>query len=230
MKKLSILLLAAAVLLLSACGSAAPSAPETTTAAPETAAEPTTAEVTTETTTEEYKVIEPYSYKGSGDKMLELKPRDDIWGLFVKSEGDGFFAVTGYDENNKFVDSLVNTIGSYSGLVFDNTLSSKYLEIKAQGDWTVEQIPVAYFDSIGTGETYERSGDWVILVSDHGISAHIKGNADKKFFSVVSYDDYLNYDDLLVNTLDPYDGEVRLDNPALFVINAEGDWSITLED
>ncbi len=71
----------------------------------------------------------------------------------------------------------------------------------------------------------EGKGDQVIVLSGgKPDTAKIRGNAGKRFFAVKSYGDI---SDLLVNTVDPYDGEVLVDAGTLVLeVQAEGPWSI----
>lgn len=57
---------------------------------------------------------------------------------------------------------------------------------------------------------------------------HVKHSGDSHF-SVISYENGEDYDELLVNTSEPYEGDVLISHSGNFSleINAEGDWSIT---
>ena len=63
--------------------------------------------------------------------------------------------------------------------------------------------------------------------------AHITGNTDSDFFTVTNYDANGESIDLLVNTLDPYDGYRPLDwldrqCTAMFEVQAVGPWTIEI--
>ena len=83
---------------------------------------------------------------------------------------------------------------------------------------------VLSFDSI-----VEKSGidDAVLLIPLGSSSAVINGNSWSRHFAVKTYGDGF---DLLVNTVDPYSGTVRVDSDAtVMTVTAEGGWSILLQ-
>lgn len=75
------------------------------------------------------------------------------------------------------------------------------------------------------------SGDDVLEIDslDYYYAFRITGGAAGKHFAVTTYDGYGQYNDLLVNTTDPYEGKVILEgDPVIAVVKATGDWSFTL--
>ena len=67
-------------------------------------------------------------------------------------------------------------------------------------------------------------GDAVLILLDAADIATITGNADARHFAVHSYGGSV---DLLVNTTDPYQGQVMI--PArgrILVVTAEGEWAM----
>lgn len=81
---------------------------------------------------------------------------------------------------------------------------------------------------------FSGAGDDVIDIPllDYFYVFHISGNKDAHHFSVKSYDSAGNYNELLVNTTDPYDGVTydMAQNAVLLEISAVGEWTIELVD
>ena len=235
MKKLLFFMALISMTLLCACGNSAGNHQHMTTSIPETTAKKAETTTTEETTTEEPPTKDLWSlvktYAGSGDQFIELEPFDEsIWAFYITgNEAGHHFAVTGYDKDNNYVELFVNTADPYSGVTFDSNQETALLEIKSAGDWQVNQFPIGLCDTIGKGETYQGSGDTVLLVRDYGFTAHIIGPNSNNHFAIITYKSNLGYDDLLVNVAEPYEGQVRLDQPAIIVVKAVGDWSIEFE-
>ena len=101
------------------------------------------------------------------------------------------------------------------------------LEIKAEGEWTVELISFGLLDVIHGGDTYAGTGDMVFLMYDYGKTADISGNVDAHHFAVKAHSETTT--DLLVNTTDPYEGTVLLRDKFFVVeVTAESPWTFTL--
>lgn len=186
--------------------------------------------VDTPTPDEERVIPDPIVYTGSGDDVLEIKTLDDIWLLRVTgNSGAHHFAIKGYDENGEYVELFVNTTEPYSGVTFDPTLSTRTLEVSAEGDWTIEVVSLALMETIHGGQTYSGDGDMIFLIADYGKTADITGNAGAHHFAVKSYG--ATSWDLLVNTTDPYEGTVLLKELPFFIaVTAESPWSFTLSE
>lgn len=168
-------------------------------------------------------------YSGSGDDVLTIEPLDGAYVFYITGNaGANHFAVTSYDSAGNYVDLLVNTTDPYNGLVVDLTQSATVLEIKATGDWQITLSSIYNVDIVSAGMTHTGSGDSVFLIAGDVSVATITGNAGANHFAVKAYGS--NDSDLLVNTTDPYEGKVLVKcDPAFFVVDSEGDWSITLE-
>lgn len=239
MKKLLALLLAMMLALsLAACGDTAnaesnnPQNSESVTAseapAPSETAE-TTPEPTPEPTLTPLVVPDPVVYTGSGDDVISIEPPDGLWVLTISGNSEGrHFAVKGYDDNLNSTELFVNTTDPYSGTTIDPSFSTTTLEISAKGSWTVAVRSIYEMSIVSGGETYTGTGDSVFLVSGVNTTATIEGNSGGRHFAVHSYGTESN--ELLVNTTDPYSGKVLLrGNPVVISVDAEGDWSITLD-
>lgn len=166
-------------------------------------------------------------YSGSGDDYFEITPLDELWYMEITGNVSGnHFAVKGYDSFGEYTELFVNTLEPYSGSVFELEQSTRMLEVTSTGDWTVRVKPLSSAPVLPINEAYSGSGDAVLLVPSGCTSAKITGNSGSNHFAVKGYGDYY---DLLVNTLDPYSGTVRLErNIVVLTITAEGSWQITV--
>lgn len=178
-------------------------------------------------------VIEPVvansgnGYSGNGDDYFEIAPLDELWYMEITGNAaSNHFAVKGYDASGDYTELFVNTLEPYSGSVLDPEQSTRMLEVTSSGDWTVRLKPLSGAPVLTTNETYSGSGDAVLLVPTGCTSAKITGNSASHHFAVKGYGDYYN---LLVNTIDPYAGTVRLErNTVVLTVTAEGSWQITV--
>lgn len=168
------------------------------------------------------------SYSGSGDDYIEIDPLDDLWYIEITgNQSSGHFAVKGYDAAGDYKDLFVNTVEPYRGSVFELEQSTRLLEINAPDSWSVKIKPLAEAPRLTASEMYSGVGDAVLLLPSGCTSAKITGNGGSNHFAVKGYG---NYCDLLVNTIDPYNGTVRLGkNTVLLTITADGGWQITVQ-
>lgn len=229
-KALSVALAAALVVSLAACESSS-SAP-----APAPAPVPEVAEKSQEPVPEpepepvvEWIPFDSITYSGTGDSVIEIAPPDDrAWMLEISGNSSTrHFAVEGYDKNMNSTELFVNTTRAYEGFVIDPSLSTVLLEVSAVGDWAITVHDLyATVPSISKGQTVSGFGDAIYEIVSYGTTAKIEGNSDARHFSVETFGE--KYDELLVNTVDPYAGSVMLKgDPFLMIINSDSDWSIT---
>lgn len=176
------------------------------------------------------------TYNGSGDDFIVIEKPDKGMPALLVVKGNSrarHFSITSYDENRDYVDLLVNTTESYYGLVaidLPNHTQTKYLEISAEGSWTIDVYHIGSAPKISIGNPVSESGDYVLWIEDEPVIAEITGNSSERHFSIISYDIYGNYGDLLVNTTSRYFGRVMIPKDTLLLnISAEGNWSIDLK-
>lgn len=188
---------------------------------------------TSETTTESTTAVDltptvSNIYTGNGDDVIEIELLPEISVFQITGNADDMhFAVKGYDTDGNSTGLFVNTTDVYSGTVIDPTQETTLLEISATGDWKVEVSSIYSQQMISIGDTISGSGDEILLIKNYGKTASIVGNASEYHFAVKTYGAKGN--DLLVNTTDPYDGKVMLnDEPVIMEITAVGEWSVTL--
>lgn len=178
----------------------------------------------------EYVPHDPIVLTGSGDDVLEIDSLDYYYAFRITGGAAGkHFAVTTYDANGNYSELLVNATGQYSGVTYDPSLNVGMIEVKATGEWTIEIVELLTLDIIEIGDTLTGTGDSVFSLLTAGKTATISGGAAGKHFAVTTYNGYGQYNDLLVNTTDPYEGKVILEgDPVIAVVKATGDWSFTL--
>jgi len=174
-----------------------------------------------------------FSYTGNGDDYFKIEKPDDIALIFISGNSEfKHFAVQGVDKNGNNTKLFVNTTDVYTGirtLDFLDKNNTSYLEVKSSGDWEIEIWPITKATKLNVGSRLVGMGDEVIMFTDiSGLpnSANIKGNKEEKHFAVISWG---NHRELLVNTVDEYEGTVRITNPIYFIeIIANDMWEITL--
>lgn len=167
------------------------------------------------------------SYSGSGDDYIDITPLDDLWYMEISGNQAGsHFAVKGYNASDDYAELFVNTTDPYKGSVFELEQSTRMLEITASDSWSVNLRPLSDAPRLTADEAYSGIGDAVLLLPSGCTSAQISGNDWSRHFAVKAYGDYF---DLLVNTVDPYSGRVRLErNAVVLTVTAEGGWTITV--
>lgn len=171
---------------------------------------------------------EPITYTGSGDDYFDISPFDSLYYFQITGNSDArHFSVTGYDSSGDYTELFVNTTDYYTGSVLDSEQNTRTLEVKAEGDWTIIIVSLYTAPVVKAGETYSGIDDAVLLIPLGSSSAVINGNSLARHFAVKTYGSGF---DLLVNTVDPYNGTVRVDSDAtVMAVTAEGGWSIFLQ-
>lgn len=178
-------------------------------------------------------ILEPVTYSGSGDDVIDIAPFGQPWMMHITGNSSGrHFAVKGYDSNSESVDLFVNVSDPYDGYVFDHTQSTTTLEISAEGDWTIELVSLYTADVLGVDTPITGQGDRVLAVAFPDIlwTFHITGNSDEHHFAVKGYDPLLNSTELFVNTSEYYDG-VTLDasqSTAYLAVTSESEWTVEI--
>lgn len=174
-------------------------------------------------------IPDPVTYTGSGDDVIEIAPFPDTLYVFEISGNDAErnFIVKTYNSDGEYGELLVNTLDKYRGITMDSDFNVSAIEVKATGDWTITQRSMHDLDVMQAGQTYNGTGDSIVLVKGGGSTATITGNDAERNFVVRAYNAQ-GRRSLLVNELDKYSGKVVAKDPIIFHISAVGDWSITL--
>lgn len=218
---------AAAVALLAGCSSAAvgSAAPSTSTTAAPVSRPVVTTTRPAPTTTVAPPLAAPRVYEGRGDDVVTLDkgpgsalvdfecPRCTS-NVIVKTDGQESL--------------LVNEIGAYKGRtvidVYDNSMTST-VEIKAGGAWKMTVTEGITAARASRGEPITGHGDDVILIGGSTTKAAVEHRrGDSNFIVKTISNDGMDYP---VNAIGGYSGTVLMPTPALVIIQADGDWSIT---
>lgn len=164
-----------------------------------------------------------FTYSGSGDDVVSgLTTGNSICCLKFTCTGDGHKAVKGHFGDS--YDLLVNTTNSYTGYTLLYPNQEYTLEITAKGAWTAEALTIGY----STTDSFSGQGDWVspiFIASSDTYSIVAEGGGH---FLVRGYHNDGSYD-LLVNTINPYSGNVMFKNKgeySFFEITGERNWNI----
>lgn len=213
MKRLTAL--AVAILLTSGCASAANSAGrDGEHEAPESSA--------SSAAESSYTPIDPMSFQGSGDDVLDIGDFSDSAVLTFTCNGCSSNTTLKTDGREGL---LVNTIGSYAGSHFINLMNGSMTTrviIGATGSWRVTIEDVVAASSAKSG-----SGDAALLYLDDATKARITNRGESNFV-VKSYPLSGNRGGLLVNEIGSYQGTVPLEAPAFVQVISSGSWTIDL--
>jgi hypothetical protein len=179
-------------------------------------------------------IPDPVTLEGSGDDVVDANLGFRIGTAHITYEGTGHFAVKNLDDNNEWIDLLVNDSGPYDGWLpigfFDSEEQTERFEVNASGPWKIIVYPLSEVNmnhicdvpTVCTG----KGDDIVFLRGSKPDKAHVT-SVEKGHFAVksISLSDY----DLLVNDTGPYEGTVLLDpDTIVLIISAEGNWSIDI--
>ena len=203
--------------------------PPTETPEPTETLEPTETPIPTETP-EPAATPVPLFLSGSGDSIVDVEwePLLAIVHI-IGNSASNHFAVISLDSENESIDLLVNTTESYDGVHLINIEEQvKRFEITASGDWTLKISDAGAAPVLQSPGVYDGQNDAVLIIrGEPADTAIIKGNDGANHFAVFSHG--FSGKDLLVNTTDPYDGTVLIDQDVvIFEITATGSWSIEI--
>jgi hypothetical protein len=172
------------------------------------------------------------SLTGTGDQVLNLPlPAGEV--AFAHITGgapSSNFVVWADDANNNHLDLLVNTVDSYIGTVpvsFDKEPAARIgVTSSSPSPWTI--VVLAVSAARHESGAFQGTGDDVIVTPVSPLQYHISGGAPSSNFIVWSYDGNGNALDLLVNTVDPYDGVVAVPpHHYIVVVTASSPWSVS---
>ena len=171
----------------------------------------------------------PLLFEGTGAQVVDMD-----WGgqpaiVHVVYKGSSYFGVTSHDANNEQIALLVNTVGSYDGVVPLDLHDSDYtrrLVVDASGPWTIEVKPVTDIDILRVPGTIEGSGDYMFALKGGSPDIAKITSASDAYFGVEGYSQSSGHD-LLVNEVGAYSGTVLLTRDTfLMIVTADGPWSI----
>jgi hypothetical protein len=142
-------------------------------------------------------------------------------------KGSRNFIVQSYGPDDK-KDFLVNTIGNYTGIRPMFGEGEWYLEINADGAWTVTIEPIG--PESGAAQGIEGHGDYVSGVFEPTKTGNVPYNlkhTGKRNFIVQLI--CAGGQDFVANEIGAFEGSVVAsfrDGPCLWEVQADGDWSV----
>lgn len=173
------------------------------------------------------------SLSGSGDTATEMIELEAGFAVFEGSySGSGNFIVQLMDENGNNVELLVNEIGSYNGKTFAiiNTDGNYYLNVTASSSWNFSIYQSAPPNMVDAPTELSGRGDDVVFVNAESGNYKFTSTHQGSSNFIVR----LNGTGLLVNEIGNYSGSTRqqlsTSGVYVFVVNADGNWSIKIEE
>jgi len=203
--------------------------PATTTVAPTTVAPttvaPTTVAPTTAAPTTTVAPPPPTIINGVGDDTRQISiPGGGLGVANITNDGQTNFEVLALDENENLIEDVVVTIGPYEGSVVLPE-GTNFLEITAEGAWTVEVMAPAAAPAFD-GEEAAGSGDMVLRYAGSGGTASITHDGEELFMVRTYLENGTT--ETLVDEDGPVDLQVEMLGPALVQVTADGDWTISV--
>lgn len=173
-------------------------------------------------------------HRGNGDDVIRITRPEAAPALLLIS-GNGprsNFSVWAINGSGRQTDLLVNTVDRYRGSVLSGS-DTEMLEINAEGSWTVAVFAVGQrAHRLGRGESVSGEGDdvlWLRTTGTGGTIATVSGNSARENFAVWALNPGGQRTALLVNTIDRYNGRVRVPTGTrLLAVSAVGNWVVSL--
>ncbi len=204
-----------------------------TTTAPATTARPTTTVKATTTTAESTTTLAPTTtlpapviFTGRGDNVVDIGAGNSRYVIHGTHNGSRNFIVTALDTNLERVDGTFNEIGVYDGTVLLNIYGSasdvRYLQVEADGDWSLELLEVRQVPSVEG--TFTGHGSAVLFYSGDGGIFTITHDGERNFIvrSITS-----ESSEGVVNEIGVYSGRQPIAGPGIISIMADGNWTFT---
>lgn len=172
---------------------------------------------------------QPITLTGTGDAVVDFDKWNGPALMRVTHKGFRNFILRNYPAgSNDYYDLLVNTIGSYQGVLpldFRDSERTGRLIINADGQWEVLIDPLDTIKYLTVPGTYQSVGDDVV-----GLNGRMPDllQIDASFASSnFVVEAITGVRELLVNEIAPYTGTVMLsDNTSILIVTASGPWSI----
>ncbi|MFI6296907.1 hypothetical protein ACIBEJ_35320 [Nonomuraea sp. NPDC050790] len=166
-------------------------------------------------------------FSGSGDDLIKIRATTARSIVKLTHAGEANFIVWSLTPSGKKIELVANTIGDYTGTTLLNPNSTKLgaIEIKADGDWTAEVLPVSYA-ATWKSATIRLAGDKVLKLKtpSRGLRSVRYAHSGDGNFIVWAYP-MSGSPDLLVNKIGRASGRVVLPAGTKYVtVKANGSW------
>jgi hypothetical protein len=171
-----------------------------------------------------------FTKAGRGDTVFVVPaPYNNEATLVVaKYTGSSNFIVQTLASDNSMEALLVDTIGTYHGVVamdFDGSNPPVRIEVQAGGAWSITLRNASTAPTFGAYTA--GSGDWVVAYKGNANTAALAFRGQGNFI-VQQYDTVGQSANLLADEIGNYNGTVPVDSSGFLVIQAAGAWSVTL--
>ena len=191
-----------------------------TTAATTTTAAPTTTIAATTTTIPPAPIV----FNGSGNDVVDIGAENTRFVLQASHDGTSNFQVELLDTALQPIDFPVNAIGPYTGTVVMSITNGRYLQVTADGNWSLQLIDASTLPV--AGDTFNGAGDSVVLYN--GTSGIFQITHDgQSNFQVVLHDVTTGAPTaFVVNEIGNYTGRNPIaSGPVLVAVVADGNWT-----
>lgn len=164
---------------------------------------------------------------GHGDQVVRLPGTAGV--VTIKYRGNSLFYLSTLDNTNSIQEFLASSYGNYSGTVpfgLEQPVSSKRIQVNAEGPWELEFRPVSSANRFKTSGT----GDAVMLHTGPPRDLQLTHQNGSLFMVLVSAGGYQNWDILTSSYGSSYRGTVASPaGPLVYTIRADGKWTAKLK-
>jgi hypothetical protein len=179
----------------------------------------------------DYGNLQTHEFSGSGDSVeSNIELEEGLIVIDATHDGSRNFIVHLIDQERDHL--FVNEIGEYEGETADNLSYGEYdLSVDADGEWGIE-IRQPYVNR-GYNLPVEESGDGPTVIGPyefdgiHTLTAEHDGESN----FIIHIRPEVGHPELVVNDIGEYEGEssVRFSESGWIAIQADGDWSVSVE-
>jgi hypothetical protein len=175
----------------------------------------------------------PLEFTGKGSKVVEVTKWSGPAIIHMVYTGSSNFAVQNFDADGNNIDLLANEIGNYDGwkpMDFKEDEATTRLQVEGTGTWTITVYPLdtQYMKIAQVPGTYQGKGDEVVYLQGGTPDTATFTYTGKRNFAVLSYTAD-GSEDLLVNEIDAYEGQIILSKgTVLLIVESSGPYSIEI--
>ncbi len=105
-------------------------------------------------------------FNGTGDDVVDIGPGNTRFVLQATHDGESNFQVELLDAALQPIDFPFNEIGAFSGTVVMNSTDGRYLQVSADGNWSLQLIDASTLPVVG--DTFNGAGDSVVRYNGAG--------------------------------------------------------------
>ena len=171
-------------------------------------------------------------FSGTGDSVVTVATVNQPILVSMTHDGTSNFAVISKTATDGYISLLANTVGIYSGTMFQVLSKKKKLslfEVSADGNWTITIKPLSAATK-WNGNSISGSGDTVVKIpaktkAGNKLGMQFVGTSN---FAIISYSKSGKYLSLKANEIGDYSGTKTFGSGATYLgVEAEGTWTLT---